>query len=204
MQQLVIDMMNRFGYFGISLLIMVENLFPPIPSEVILTFGGFMTIQSELNIIAVIVYSTIGSVAGAIILYLLGRLLNADRLGMLVDKYGRFLHLKRENIQKAQVWFTKRGSTAVLLCRFVPIVRSLISIPAGMAKMDFTLFMIYTVIGTVIWNAVLVCLGAAAGNNWEAIVSIFKKYSKVAVLVLFVVIIICVFNKIRKNKQKSQ
>lgn len=204
MQQLVIDIMNRFGYFGISLLIMIENLFPPIPSEVILTFGGFITTQSKLNIIAVIAYSTIGSVAGAIILYLLGRLLNTDRLGTVVDKYGKFLRLKRENIQKAQDWFAKRGSTAVLLCRFVPIVRGLISIPAGMAKMDFTLFIIYTVIGTVIWNTALVYLGAAAGNNWEAIVKIFEKYSKTALLVGFVIFIIYVLKIFRKNKQKSQ
>lgn len=203
MQHLIIDIMNRFGYFGISLLIMVENLFPPIPSEVILTFGGFITTQSQLNIIAVIAYSTIGSVAGAIILYLLGRLLNDDRLGALVDKYGKLLHLKRENIQKSQNWFAKHGAVSVLVCRFVPIVRSLISIPAGMAKMDFTKFCIYTVIGTVIWNTVLVYLGAAAGNNWEAIVKIFEKYSKAALLVGFVIIVMYLIKKFRKNKQKT-
>ncbi len=202
MQTVVIDMLNRFGYFGISLLIMAENLFPPIPSEAILTFGGFITTQTKLNIVAVIIYSVLGSLGGAVVLYFVGRILSAERISALLDKYGRFLRLKSQDVQKAQSKFLQKGTLSVLVCRFIPIVRSLISIPAGMAKMDFTLFCVYTVIGTAVWNAVLVCLGAAAGNNWEAILKILQKYSKTALLVLFVIFVLVSIKIFRKNKQK--
>src|SRR5690606_25841970 len=118
-----------------------ENIFPPIPSEVILTFGGFMTTFSNISLIGIIISSTIGSVLGAIILYVLGRILSTDRLESLIDsKFGKMLHLKREDIKRSEKWFSKYGNRAVFFCRFIPIVRSLISIPAGISKMKWNTF----------------------------------------------------------------
>lgn len=208
MQTFIINFMNKFGYIGIALLIAFENIFPPIPSEVILTFGGFLTTKTEMIAIGVIISSTIGSVLGAVILYLIGRILNADKITNIVDgKIGKYLHLKKQDIEKANNWFSKKGKYTVFFCRFVPIVRSLISIPAGMNKMNFGLFLTLTTIGTSIWNTVLVLLGQKAGENWTKIVDIVGTYSKIGLIVLIIIFIILVFLfykfRIKKDKQKN-
>lgn len=206
MQEWIIEMMNQFGYLGIALLIAIENIFPPIPSEVILTFGGFMTTYSEMNVWLVILSATIGAVGGAIILYGVGRLIQPARLEKLLSgKIGKILRLKPSDVKKAQGWFDKRGKTTVFFCRFIPVVRSLISIPAGMAKMNMGIFLVLTTIGTAIWNTVLVWLGVAAGASWEKIVDYMGIYSKVGLvlLVIALVIVVLVFYKKRLSKQKA-
>ena len=141
MQNWIITIMNRFGYLGVAGLIGLENIFPPIPSEVILTFGGFMTTCTDLTFTGVVVSSTIGSLIGAILLYGIGWILSYDKLcRILSGKTGKILHLYPEDIDKAVSWFDKRGNYTVFFCRFIPIVRSLISIPAGCAKMKMLAF----------------------------------------------------------------
>ncbi|HBC95001.1 MAG TPA: alkaline phosphatase [Pelotomaculum sp.] len=192
MQEIILDIINQFGYIGIFLLITIENIFPPIPSEVILTFGGFLTTYTNMNVWGVIIAATIGSVVGAIILYIIGRILNADRLARLFDsRLGKLLRLKKEDVRKAERWFLKHGNKAVFFCRFVPIVRSLISIPAGVAKMQLCPFLSLTAIGTFIWNVVLVFLGRVAGNAWETIAGYVDVYTMIA-LAAFVLIAIVV------------
>ena len=205
MQEWIINIMEQFGYYGIALLIAIENIFPPIPSEVILTFGGFMTTYTTMNIWLVVLFATIGSVVGAIVLYSVGRLLTPERLGRLIDKVGPVLRLKREDINKAEGWFNKKGNFTVFFCRFIPIVRSLISIPAGMASMNFGSFLIFTTAGSAIWNVVLVYLGSAFGANWEIIVSFMNKYSSATVVVLAVVAIglVAWLVIMRKNKKST-
>ncbi|MEG0691627.1 MAG: DedA family protein [Oscillospiraceae bacterium] len=183
MQELIIEMMNQFGYWGIALLIAIENIFPPIPSEVILTFGGFMTTYTDMNLWLVAFFSTIGSVVGALVLYGIGRILNEERLERwLGGKWGRILHLKPSDVKKADTWFQRKGKTTVFFCRFIPIVRSLISIPAGMSKMNLWVFLLLTTLGTSIWNIVLVWLGAIAGASWESIVGYIGIYSTVVLV----------------------
>lgn len=192
MQEIILNIINQFGYIGVFILIAIENIFPPIPSEVILTFGGFLTTYTTMNVWSVIAAATMGSVAGAIILYIIGRIFNAQCLARLFDsRLGKLLHLKKEDVRKAERWFLKHGNKAVFFCRFVPIVRSLISIPAGVAKMQMFPFLSLTVIGTFIWNVVLVFLGRIAGNTWETIAGYVDVYAMVA-LVVFVLIAIVV------------
>lgn len=194
MHEIILQIMNRFGYLGIAFLISIENVFPPIPSEVILTFAGFMTSNTNMTITGVIIVSTIGSVAGAIILYLLGRLLTKERLYKLVDgKIGKLLRFKRQDIDKSEEWFSEKGKLTVLFCRCIPIVRSLISIPAGMTKMEFPLFLIYTTIGSVIWNLVLTYLGFIAGSAWESIARYVDNFAKVTFILLVCILCICGF-----------
>jgi membrane protein DedA with SNARE-associated domain len=200
MQDWIINVMNHFGYAGIALLIAIENLFPPIPSEVILTFGGFMTSYTTFNEWGVILAATIGSLTGAVILYGVGRLLSEERIGVILDgRAGRVLRFKKADFHRACEWFNKRGRVSVLFCRCIPVVRSLISIPAGMAKMKFGLFMLYTAIGSLVWNTVLVFLGAAAGDSWENIVAGTDKYAAITIVVLAVAAI--VFLSIYVNKR---
>ncbi len=178
MQEWIIDFMNQFGYFGIALLIAIENIFPPIPSELILTFGGFMITYTGMNIWLVTVFATIGSVVGAIVLYGVGRLLPTGKLERVIGKYGHIMGLKKEDVRRAENWFVRRGTSTIFFCRFIPIVRSLISIPAGMAHMRRVRFLLYTTLGTAVWNVVLVCLGAFAGAEWERILQYTDIYSK--------------------------
>ncbi|WP_424237028.1 DedA family protein [Bhargavaea ginsengi] len=186
MENWITDIMEQFGYFGVFVLIMVENVFPPIPSEVILTFGGFMTTASSLTKVGVIGAATAGSVAGAVILYGIGLLLDVERLEKIVDRWGRVLRLTREDIHKADAWFDKYGPWTVFFCRLVPLIRSLISLPAGMSNMNFLLFLLLTTLGSLIWNTVLVSLGAAVGDNWENIVHYMDIYSNIAYAVIAV------------------
>lgn len=151
MENLVIEIMNNFGYLGIGLLILIENLFPPLPSELILTFGGFMTIDTSMTVIGVILFSTVGSLLGAIALYYIGKILNKERLIKIVkSKYGKLLKIKPKDIESADKWFDTKGNKTVFFCRFVPVVRSLISIPAGMSEMPMLKFIIYTTFGSLI------------------------------------------------------
>jgi len=205
MQDLIINTINQFGYIGILLLIAIENIFPPIPSEVILTFGGFMTTHTNMNIIGVIIFSTIGSVLGALVLYGVGRLLTKDRLEHILDgKIGSMLHFKKEDVRKSEDWFIKSGNYTVFFCRFIPIIRSLISIPAGMTKMKLRTFIILTAAGTAIWNTILVFLGAAFGASWKKIAGYMDTYSTIALIVICVVFIIgCIIFYKKRNFGKK-
>lgn len=186
------EFIEQYGYWGVFLLIALENIFPPIPSEVILTFGGYMTAQTNLTVQGVIAASTVGSVFGAVILYQLGAVLNVNKLEVLVERYGRFLRLTKEDLYRADAWFDKYGILTVFFCRFIPLIRSLISIPAGMARMNFWLFISFTTLGTILWNTLLINLGARVGENWEVIGERMDQYSTYFYLIfaiLFIVII---------------
>ena len=204
MQEIIISIMESFGYLGILLLITIENIFPPIPSEVILLFAGFMTTKSKLTLVGVIIVSTIGSLIGAIILYLVGRLLNKERLIKIVNgKIGKILRLSEKDILKADEWFSKKGTKTVFFCRFVPVLRSLISIPAGISGMNIPKFLIYTTIGSLIWNAVLSYMGMVTGENWEKILAVFETYSTVIKIILLIGVVVLIYIFYRK-KQKTK
>ena len=188
------QIMDSYGYLGIGLLILIENVFPPIPSEFILTMGGLMTTRSSLTVLGVIISATIGSLLGAIVLYLIGKILNKDRLIKIVEsKYGRLLRVKRKDIEMADKWFLEKGTGTVFFCRFIPIVRSLISIPAGMSEMSMIKFIIYTLFGSAIWNTVLVYVGAFAGNQIDNILNILDNVSHIILILLIVIFVVCAF-----------
>ncbi|MGM9988316.1 MAG: DedA family protein [Bacillaceae bacterium] len=193
------DIMGQFGYIGIFLLITLENLFPPIPSEVILTFGGFMTTYTSLSVFGIVVASTIGSVAGAVVLYGIGRIIDIDRIEKIVEKWGHILRLSKQDVHKANGWFLKYGAWTVFFCRFIPLIRSLISLPAGMAHMKFGTFLALTTLGTLTWNVVLINVGAAVGGSWETIVGYMDIYSNVAYIALAVLFMVFVVLFIRKK-----
>ena len=204
MEQWIISLMSQFGYFGVFFLIFIENIFPPIPSEVILAFGGFATTVPEYNlsVIGVILAATFGSVAGAVLLYWIGYKFNVEVIEGFVAKWGHILRLKVEDIEKAGKWFEKHGIAAVFFCRMVPVLRSLISIPAGMAEMKFRTFLMYTVLGTLIWNIILVYAGAALGANWRSILAVLGTYQDVTLAALVLVALGVVIWIIRRNKAK--
>jgi membrane protein DedA with SNARE-associated domain len=206
MQSWITEFMEQFGYLGIFLMITLENVFPPIPSEIILPFGGFMTTYSDLTIPGVIAAATAGSVLGAVILYGIGRLLDVDRLEKIVGRWGHLLRVKKEDIRKADAWFDKYGYWTVLFCRMIPLIRSLISIPAGMSHMNFWLFLLFTTLGTLIWNIILVSVGAVLGSSWENILHFMDIYSNVtyALIALGMAAFALLFiRRMRKSQQKN-
>ena len=205
MQQFILHIIEQFGYFGVFFLILIENVFPPIPSEVILLFSGFFSSYTSLSVFYMILASTLGSFLGAIILYYIGKIFNKERLKKIVNgRLGKILFLKEKDIDKADEWFDNKGNKSVFFCRFVPIVRSLISIPAGMSEMPMLKFIIYTVCGSMIWNTILICLGYKLGDNWEYVLTILDKYQMVVIIILIIIlgyVIIKFYRKKRKSKK---
>jgi len=191
-QAWITDFMEQFGYIGIFLMIALENIFPPIPSEVILPFGGFMTTYTSLTVPGVIVAATAGSIVGAIVLYGIGRLLSVERLERIVDRWGGWLRVKPEDIDKANRTFQRYGVWAVFLGRMIPLVRSLISIPAGMARMNLWLFVWLSVLGTLIWNTILISVGAALGQSWGKVSEVIGAYADVVYIIIAIVIVVAV------------
>jgi len=204
MQSWIIDFMNQFGYGGIIFLIAVENIFPPIPSEVILTFGGFMTTFTTMNVFGVIISATIGSLLGAIILYFIGRFLSHEKIERVLDgKIGKILRLNKDDVYKTYDWFNKKGKFTVFFCRCIPVIRSLISVPAGMSGMKFSVFLIFTILGSLIWNTILVVLGVIASDSWSKIVDGTDIFTKVSIVAMGLIAVIAVFIFYKKRKRKE-
>lgn len=202
MQQWILEWIGSFGGLAIWWLIFFENIFPPIPSEVILTFSGFLTVQSRLTLAEAAVAATIGSMSGALVLYAAGYKLGRERLARwLSGRAGRILHLCPEDVDRAQGWFDRHGSGAVFFCRFVPLVRSLISLPAGMAHMPLPRFIVLTTAGSAIWNVVLIWLGALFGDAWETVVCYMDTYAWVALGVLGLAVLVGIIGYKRRTRR---
>lgn len=162
------------GYTALALIILVENLFPPIPSEVILPLAGFYVSRGTLAFGPAVLAATIGSLAGALLLYALGRLGGRP----LVLRYGRVLRVTDAQLLRAEAWFERFGDAVVLFGRMVPGARSIVSIPAGMARMSLVRFVLLTTIGSAAWNALLIGTGRALGDNWERVSAIVSSASR--------------------------
>jgi membrane protein DedA with SNARE-associated domain len=202
MEKWIIHFMEQYGYFGIAWLIFLENIFPPIPSEIILTFGGFMTTKTDLTFFGVVITATVGSVIGAIALYGIGMWIGENKLYKLVQKYGKFLRVTTKDLTKTFKWFERYGYWTIFLCRFIPLIRSLISIPAGITRMNIWIFIIFTTIGTLLWNIILIYLGQTVGGNWHVIVNYMDIYSKIIYVLLLLLVIYILFKWLKRIRQK--
>lgn len=191
MEQYIIDILTKFSYLGIFFLIFIENVFPPIPSELILVFGGFISKKLDLSFLLMIIFATCGSSLGAIFLYFVGKKIPLEKLdNFLNKKWVQRLGFKPGDIEKTLKYFEKYNTLAVFLGRCVPVVRSLISIPAGMQNMRFKKFIFYTTIGSFIWNTFLIYIGRVTQDKWEEGLFILEKYSNriFTIIILFFII----------------
>lgn len=205
MQQLgewILQVMSELGYVGIVLLMFLENVFPPIPSELIMPAAGFAAARGELSLVGVIAAGSLGSVLGAIVLYALGRLVHEQRLIALTDRYGKWLLVSSDDIRKADDWFDRHGKKIVFFGRLIPAIRSLLSIPAGMSGMPFGQFLLYTSLGTTLWSGLLALAGYQLGNNYEAIEVWIAPISKAVVLICVSLLVWFVIKRIRERQQK--
>ena len=191
MDALFYDFINQFGYFAVGALIFIENVFPPIPSEVILPLSGFFTTTTDMVLPLVIASATAGSVLGAYILYGIGYVLSRERLMRFFEtRPMRLLGFKGTDIASAVDWFDRKGQATVLICRCIPVVRSLISIPAGTARMNPVKFTLFTLVGSAVWNTILCSLGAAAGSAWMQVSEQAEWISDIVKYVIIALVII--------------
>jgi membrane protein DedA with SNARE-associated domain len=181
-----VDVVDKLGATGVALLVAAENLFPPLPSEVILPLAGYVSSQGRMNLGLAIVGATLGSYLGALALYLLGALLGRDRLRRLVD---RLPLVDVSDVDRAEEWFRRYGAAAVLIGRCVPVVRSLISIPAGVERMPLWQFSLYTLLGSAVWNSLFIVGGYQLGDRWQDVgrYSDPINYAVIAVIALLLV-----------------
>jgi membrane protein DedA with SNARE-associated domain len=170
-----LSIIQRLGYVGIAGLLVLENLVPPIPSELILPLAGFLAGRGELSLTWAWGAATAGSVLGALVLYGMGREVGEQRLREFVRRWGRWLVLSEDDLCRGQQWFERHGGKTVLICRLVPFLRSVISIPAGLEGMPLWRFVLYTAIGSGLWNAGLIGAGWWLGGQWQQV----QQYAKV-------------------------
>ncbi|MCB2055433.1 MAG: DedA family protein [Geminicoccaceae bacterium] len=184
MLQWIQGIIEGAGYLGIAFLMFAENVFPPIPSELIMPIAGFSAARGDMNLILAIVAGTIGTVAGALLWYYVGYWVGDDRLKDWARKHGRWLTLKPQEVDKASRWFENHGGGAILIGRMVPAVRTLISVPAGIVEMGMAKFLLFTTIGTIGWTALLTIAGYALGENYQAVSAWVNPVSNVIVAVI--------------------
>lgn len=183
------DVIERLGAVGVALLVVLENVFPPIPSEIVLPFAGFVAQRGDGSVIVMIVAATIGAVVGALILYGVAAIIGPERLSAFIARFGRWFGVKPSDLQRAEQWFDRHAVAAVLLGRCVPLIRSVVSVPAGFRRMNIVPFVLYTALGSAIWNTALIGAGAILGDQWERVEPYVAtlQYVVIAAIVVFVV-----------------
>lgn len=186
MAEWIINIMTSLGYWGIGLLMFLENLFPPIPSELIMPLAGFTVARGEMNFFVAVLAGTIGTVLGALPWYYLGHFLGTERVRALADRYGRWLTVTGKDIDRADRWFDRHGIKAVLIGRLIPGVRTLISLPAGISGMNLPVFLVFSTIGTVLWTTLLAAAGYFLGDNYELVDEYLAPASKVIAAIIVV------------------
>ncbi len=163
---LVLPIIQAIGYLGVFILMTAESTLLPVPSEAVLPFAGYLVAQGQMNLWIALASATIGTIAGAAISYAIGKYLGRA----VVEKYGKYILVSEHDLDIAKQWFDKHGDKTIFICRFIPVVRHVISIPAGTAKMHFKKFLLYTAIGGLMWNAILIYVGIMLQNHWDAII----------------------------------
>lgn len=202
----LVNLINSVGYWGVGLAMFIESFFAPIPSEIILPFSGFVASQGTLNIVLVIVIATFSAYLGSLPFYLVGRWGEKSVIKFL-EKYGKYLFISKTDLDKGFTAFEKYGNGFVLLGRVIPIVRTVISFLAGVAKMNFFVFSVYTLLGTAVWSTILALAGYFLGSKWEIVSEYVNKYEKIIFAILIVVAVWYIARGIinmRKDSSKSK
>jgi membrane protein DedA with SNARE-associated domain len=198
MLEWIVNTVNSLGYFGIGFLMFLENVFPPIPSELIMPLAGFVVTQGKLDFAHVVGAGIVGSILGALPWYYLGKRLGLRRIQFLADKYGQWLTVSGEDVLKAKQWFDRRGNLATGLGRVVPGIRTYISVPAGINRMSFWTFLLYSTVGTAVWVSLLTYAGYMLGANYDQV----KKFLGPISTIVIVAIIIMTCSWIIKRKTR--
>ena len=199
MTEWITNTMTSLGYLGIGLLMFLENLFPPIPSELIMPLAGFTVAQGKMSFFPAVLAGVVGTMLGALPWYYAGKLVGERRLRRFADRYGKWLTLSGKDIDKANSWFSRHGAKTVLFCRLVPGVRTLISLPAGINQMPIALFLFYSTLGTALWVVLLTALGYFLGSNYSLVEIYLAPVAKLVLLGLVVAFVVWAFQRNRRR-----
>jgi membrane protein DedA with SNARE-associated domain len=192
----VTDIVETLGYPGVALLVAIENVFPPIPSEVVLGLAGYTAARGDAWVVGMIIAATIGSVVGAWVLYGLAAAIGPVRLRAITIRYGRWIGFSEADLDRAEGWFDRHSRSAVLICRCVPLIRSLISVPAGFRRMPIGTFTLFTLLGSLVWNTVLVVAGFLLADQWERVLEVTEPFQTVVVVVIGLLVVAYVVVKV--------
>jgi membrane protein DedA with SNARE-associated domain len=198
----IAQLIEKTGYLGVAILMFLENVFPPIPSELIMPMAGFTAARGDLRFIGIVLAGTAGSVAGALLWYSVGTLVTEYRLKSWAEKHGRWLTLKPKDVDQASTWFGKHGGKAVLLGRLVPTVRTLISVPAGIFGMGRRKFILLTLLGSSLWSTALTAAGYLLEDRYE---QVGRYLNPVATGIVAIIVVVYLYRLVtwRKGERRS-
>ena len=197
--QYIVVFIANTGYASVVILMMLESMVAPVPSEAVMPFAGFLVVTGQFTFAGVVFFSTLGSIIGSLISYYIGYYGGRP----LVDRFGKYLLLDHHHLEVTEKYFIKKGEITIFISRFIPIIRHLISIPAGMGKMNVIKFSIYTIIGAALWNSFLTYVGMKLKDNWKEVM----KYSSVIdKVVLVIIVLVCVYGayKFFQTRKKNK
>ncbi len=194
------SIISTLGYPGLTLVMFLENVFPPIPSEIVLPLAGSLTLTGRFSIIGVVAWGMLGSLAGAFFFYGLGKLLGEARVRWLIDRFGKYFTISNEDFDRSLRWFERYGDWVIFFGRMVPIVRSLISIPAGLASMNLVKFVFFTVLGTSLWNFVLSFAGRLLGASWPVVADWIGVYQDIVIVLCAAAVVVFIVYRLRKKQ----
>jgi membrane protein DedA with SNARE-associated domain len=178
------DVIEQLGYLGVALLVVLENVFPPIPSEIVLPFAGFVAQRGSDSVVLMILAATVGSVIGALIMYWIAAVIGDERLHAFTRRFGKWVQIREADLTRAEEWFDRHAVSAVLVGRCVPLIRSVVSIPAGFRRMKLVPYIAYTFLGSLVWNIALVGAGAILGENWERVEPVVATFQWIVIVVI--------------------
>ena len=193
------NIISTMGYPGLGMVMFLENLFPPIPSEIVLPLAGSLTLTGRFSLFWITFVGMLGSLLGAFLFYGIGKWLGESRVRTIIEKYGRYALLTVEDFDRSLVWFAKFGDFVIFFGRMVPIVRSLISIPAGIATMNLTTFTLWTIAGTSLWNFILAMGGRLLGEQWPLIAEWIDTYQNIVLVLLVLLVVFFVLSRLVKK-----
>jgi len=193
----ILSVISSLGYAGIFVFMILESMVFPIPSELVMPFAGFVAAQGQLNLILVIVFSTIGSIIGSLLSYYMGK-----RWGSrLIVSYGKYIFVDIDDLKKTEEWFKKRGELTIFASRLIPVVRHLISLVAGIGKMNVKKFSLYTIMGAAVWNSLLAYLGYVLGQHWDEVTSYTEELNIIVVILLVIGCMYYVYRHLKRRKK---
>jgi membrane protein DedA with SNARE-associated domain len=200
----VTEVIDELGYLGVALLVALENLFPPIPSEIVLPFAGFVARDGGATLVGMIVAATIGSLVGALTLYGIAAWIGPDRLHRFLVRYGKWFRITQADVSRAERWFDRRAVAAVLIGRCVPLIRSLVSIPAGFRRMPLVPFIAYTALGSLVWNTALIGAGYLLRDNWHDVEPVLDAVQYVVIAAIVAAIAWYFWSRFGSSKKRSR
>lgn len=195
------QIISSMGYTGLYIVMFLENVFPPIPSEVVLPLAGSLTLEGRFSLLWITIIGMLGSLTGAFLFYGLGKWLGEPRVRTIIEKYGRFALLSTQDLDRSLEWFEKYDDWVIFFSRMVPIVRSLISIPAGIASMNITKFSFFTILGTALWSFLLAWGGRLLGEQWPKIADLINTFQNVVLVITGIAVVLFVGTRLFKKKK---